>query len=460
VTSDTTAIAAISARARWRFVKYPAMIPAGAFMSRLLYVCHATAEWEATGTPLIASCYMAHALRAGHEVAVIVPGSRAVKIPGITSIVVPPALEEPWSIAAYAKAAEDVAGGDRIRRFDPDLVHVIDWLNLPSGVLKALGELRVPVVRHLWNCEDLCAFTEPICFMPDGRRCQVLTASQCGECVVRRLGQINMNFHGFIDRAIEQLVQLRAAQVQAIGTKLIAKWQTFHHHLDNLYSVVIFPCSSFRRYAEDLFPFGSVRRETIEHGVVERAITGLLPAKATPHFLFLGPFTDRKGWPIVEAAFSRLLSERPGSAMLRAYGASPQSKLSSVPGVSLLPPFAPSQLEAVLSWGSVGLVPSLFETFSRVCREFLAHGLAVVGSDAFGIPEAVIHGQNGLIIGHPSAEGLYQALIALLDEPGLHARLQAGARATRVRTQAEEFSELGALYQSLIAARPRRAFTA
>jgi glycosyltransferase involved in cell wall biosynthesis len=181
--------------------------------------------------------------------------------------------------------------------------------------------------------------------------------------------------------------------------------------------------------------------------------------KSTPHCVFLGPCTDRKGWPAIEGAFSRLLRERPGSVMLRAYGAPAQSQLSSMPGASLLPAFYPSQLSDILGWGSVGLVPSPFETFSRVCREFLCHGLAVVGSDAFGIPEAVTDGENGLLIGHPTAEGLYRALVRLLDEPGLHDRLQAGARRTKIRTEAEEFSELNALYGSMIAAGSRSRIT-
>ena len=358
-------------------------------MSRLLYVVHALPDWDPSGTPLVTTSYMTQAIEAGHEVAVAIPAlpdSRTVQMPGITVIPMARAGELPWALMAYTKAPDDIPGSAQVKKFHPDLVHVIDWVHFPSGLLKALRELQVPIIRHMWSLEDMCAFIDPICFLPDHRPCQTLSENQCGECIVRRLVNVRTSVDGPIDQVIEQFTKSRALNVEHFAKRMNTKWQTFQRHLESLYTVIVFPCNSFRKYAEGLFPFASVRCETIEHGLAEPAVAMQTPAERPPHFVFLGPCESRKGWPIIEAAFSRILDQRPGSLQLRAYGASPQSPLSSRQGVSLLPSFSYSRLSEILTGAHVGLLPSFFETFSRACREFLAHGLAVVGSEAYGIP--------------------------------------------------------------------------
>jgi glycosyltransferase involved in cell wall biosynthesis len=130
-----------------------------------------------------------------------------------------------------------------------------------------------------------------------------------------------------------------------------------------------------------------------------------------------------------------------------------RTPLTGLPGVELLDGFPPSALPAMLAGCDVGLVPSPFETFNRVCREMLAYGMPVIGSDAFGIPEAVADGVNGLIIGPPSVAGLTNAIRRLLDEDGLLATLTEGARATPLCSPEDEFAELTQLYRTMA---PRR----
>ena len=420
-------------------------------MSRLLYVVHALPAWEASGSPLIAQSYMIQALQAGHQVAVAFPHpNKPFAAPaGITAIPLPPAPEKPWALMAYGKAATDVPGTELFAKFKPDIIHIVDWVGLPSGVLKALRKVRVPILRHLWNFEDLCAFNEPIRYLPDYRPCRTLTAETCGDCAVRQLGHVQSAIDGPIDQVIAQLTQSRAAMAQDFTDRMRAKWQVFQRHLDTIYDALVFPCPSFRAYAESLYSFGRIPRHTIEPGIRADLIKSPGRPIDIPRLLFLGPCTSRKGWPVIEAALSRLLTERPGCVRLRAYGAPPQSPLSSFQGVELLPAFDPSRLGEILAWGDVGLAPSPFETFNRVCREFLAQGLPVIGSDAFGIPDAVSDGVNGLIIGHPTPDGLYQAIVRLLDRDGLLAHLQTGAQTSQVRTQAQEFADLSALYRSM-----------
>src|SRR5208283_3345866 len=98
-----------------------------------------------------------------------------------------------------------------LKKFRPDVVHIVDWVNLPTGLLAAVKALGVPVVRHLWNMEDLCAFNEPIRFHAGNRLCRApLSEAQCGECLVRRLGTIRASLDGPIDEVMAKLAETRA----------------------------------------------------------------------------------------------------------------------------------------------------------------------------------------------------------------------------------------------------------
>nr|MDA8267314.1 glycosyltransferase family 1 protein [Actinomycetota bacterium] len=94
-----------------------------------------------------------------------------------------------------------------------------------------------------------------------------------------------------------------------------------------------------------------------------------------------------------------------------------------------------------------------FETYHRVTREYLAAGLAVVGSTAFGITDIVVPGANGLSFDHAEPGSLVRAVTALADDRLLLSRLQSGARATAIRSVAEEVDDLQALYRQLVPAR-------
>jgi colanic acid/amylovoran biosynthesis glycosyltransferase len=60
--------------------------------------------------------------------------------------------------------------------------------------------------------------------------------------------------------------------------------------------------------------------------------------------------------------------------------------------------------------------------------EALACGLPVISTPVTGIPEAVRHGENGLIVPSGDAAALADAVALLMRDPALLARLRAGAR--------------------------------
>lgn len=112
-------------------------------------------------------------------------------------------------------------------------------------------------------------------------------------------------------------------------------------------------------------------------------------------------------------------------------------------------PYKPEQLPGLLQSPDVGLSPSRFETFHRVTREYLKAGLPVLGSTAFGIPDIVRQERNGLLFDVGDACAFRQAVLRILDDRTLLARLSAGARETPVRSTEDELLDLCREYEGI-----------
>lgn len=107
--------------------------------------------------------------------------------------------------------------------------------------------------------------------------------------------------------------------------------------------------------------------------------------------------------------------------------------------------------QAQMARAQVFVLPSYDEGLPMAMLEAMAHGKAIVVTPVGGIPEAVQHGQQGLLVQPGAVDDLAQALVSLVDDAALRARLGDAARA-RV---AERFGtvhvlgRIGALYESL-----------
>lgn len=87
--------------------------------------------------------------------------------------------------------------------------------------------------------------------------------------------------------------------------------------------------------------------------------------------------------------------------------------------------------DEVRSWygrASLFCLPSEQEGFGIVFLEAMASGLPVVSTTAAAIPEVVPHGEAGLLVPPRDPHALAEALLQLLQNPALRARLRAGGR--------------------------------
>jgi glycosyltransferase involved in cell wall biosynthesis len=443
----------------------------------VLLIVHCLPPLEFSGTPAIAAAYARRLTARGLRVSVLYAapapaGATPLRIRtdegGFTRYEIPPApfLWLQWSLrdAAAATPGRAVLLDAVLDRCHPDLAHVLDLVNLPGEWAEALRARGVPLLRQVWNAEDLCGLIEPLAPPARAVVCPApLTPGQCAECCFRQLVTLVLPAGTYpAHQLLERLAWVRAQRLGEFERLLSAKRQQAEQAFRRAYDRIVFPTASFRAFFERTLSLPPERTVVVEPGIDLRE--DRLPAPPESHgpvrFLFLGNLLAEKGIDDLAAVFSHPDLLRRSDYEVTLYGGGNAGALRGLldcnPRVRYRGSYIPDRLPSILRGADVGLSPSRFETFHRVTREYQAAGLAVVGSTAFGIPEAVRDGGNGLLFEAGDVPGFRAAVLRLLDDRALLARLLDGARQTPVRTVDEEIGELLVQYEAVLAESRRR----
>lgn len=443
-------------------------------MPGVLYLVHGLPPEEYTGTPLVAAGYAAGMARRGWETAVVYASPTAdgdadsgvAPGDGVRRFPVQPSESNGllWAIEEYGR-------GDRCEdeRFEavlddvaPDLVHVIDNVSLPLAWPEQAAARGIPVVRTVSAAEDLCGLIVPVSPASDPiGYCEApITPARCARCVAAvfddRWGPTEDGASlpsGPLTEAM--LASRRARLVGALTAKRERAWRQF----EDVFDLVLFSTDAWRRYFEATLPIDPSRARVLPMGIelhdwpAER--TRRTRAAGVPLVLVWATTLEAaRGVVDVVAAFTdpRLLA-RDDYRLVVHGGGDPRllDALTAVnPQVEIAGRYEAPQLPRLLAEADVGLSASLFETFHRVTREYLLAGLPVVANPTFGISDLIRHGENGLIYEHTRPGSLADAVITLLDDPALEARLADGARRTPVRSVDDEVDELAAIYEEVL----------
>lgn len=156
----------------------------------ILYVCHNTYAVEKSGVPLIADRYAKRCLEIGYNVGILTPSDDKInyklniKNKNNINYFNWPSLKD-WSIKAFSDNLYDNFREKIIFNFKPDIVHILDWINIRPDFLDFIKELKIPIVKHVLNFEDYCALTSPIYKNYDGKPCKPrLTTEKCTKCIL------------------------------------------------------------------------------------------------------------------------------------------------------------------------------------------------------------------------------------------------------------------------------------
>jgi glycosyltransferase involved in cell wall biosynthesis len=170
------------------------------------------------------------------------------------------------------------------------------------------------------------------------------------------------------------------------------------------------------------------------------AVPAKLPARgcqdAEPVLLFLGHLLRDKGVYDLVRAFARVVARFPRARLvLGGIGNIVEvTQLAKQLGIQervACPGWlGPQQKDAALANSTVFVLPSYAEGMPIALLEAMSWGLPVIATPVGGIPQVVTSEANGLLVDPGNVDSLADALMRLLRDPALSARLGQAARKT------------------------------
>ena len=112
-----------------------------------------------------------------------------------------------------------------------------------------------------------------------------------------------------------------------------------------------------------------------------------------------------------------------------------------------------SDVATVLSAFDVFAFPSLNEGMGKAIVEAMAMGKPVIASDVGGIPDLVVHGENGLLVPPANSEALANAVLDLYENPDKRKKMgEAGKRIAAEYGVDAMLRKIDALYETCLKA--------
>jgi glycosyltransferase involved in cell wall biosynthesis len=147
---------------------------------------------------------------------------------------------------------------------------------------------------------------------------------------------------------------------------------------------------------------------------------------------FVGRLVPQKGLPYLLAAAEMLSSRQPRLHFVIVGDGPLASELQSAAARIAAGRFLflgeRSDVHRLMRPFDLLVVPSEWEGLPIVNLEAMATGIPVVAFDIDGIPEAIVHGETGLLVPHRDRRALAAAISQLLEDPAQRQRMGADGR--------------------------------
>lgn len=175
------------------------------------------------------------------------------------------------------------------------------------------------------------------------------------------------------------------------------------------------------------------------------------PRTSPPVVLFLGRLGRRKGTFDLINAFAKTLEQVPDAQLVCAGDGAIAEALALAERLGIRDKvecpgwLSPAVTRERLGLATIFILPSYAEGLPMALLEAMSWALPVIATPVGGIPQAVRHGENGLLVSPGNVQEIADALIRLLTNPAERARLGGAAR----RTVEESFSLQAAIKQLL-----------
>lgn len=381
------------------------------------------------GAEILLLALRAGLMRRGHEALLLASSACPAGVARLADATCAGALSRRRALLQVANPSAVAALRRTLRTFRPDVVHIGLYLTqLSPWILATLGE--VPALYHAHWYRAVCPTGTK--WLPGGTECKVRAGTAC----------------------------LREGCVNVLDWPLRMLQARVNRRLMGRVSAVVATSGAVARH---------LRREGLEPvEVVRPGVPRVLSrVELAPHptVAFAGRLEREKGALVLLEAFARACRVLPTARLLLAGTGSQDASLDrslrtlGIEEQVVRLGFVPHEkLGERLSGAWVHVVPSLFpEPFGLAAAEAMMRGVAVIASATGGLPEIVAHEQSGLLLPPGDVGALSDALVRLLGDRQLAARMGARGRAYAEATLDEDgFVEafLG-IYRRLLAERRR-----
>lgn len=266
--------------------------------------------------------------------------------------------------------------------FQPDLIHTHSIQTMGCGYFDHINQSRIPLVVTVHDCWWICA--RQFMIAADGRYCfqDKIDPMQCGYCT---------NEHKeTVKRYSELRNQLNKADLLLFPSK-------FHHQLHITNNFATDKC---------LVNKNGVRLPTPDYKKRDRTTDKVI-------FAFVGGPGEIKGANLIIQAFQKISSDKYELWIVDAaknVGKSWHDKHHwDIPGeIHFVPPYSQDTMDDFFADVDVLLFPSQWkESFGLTVREALARNIWVIATDAGGLVEDLVDGENASVI---PLDGQYKPL--------------------------------------------------
>lgn len=378
---------------------------------------------------------------------------------------------------------------DVFMRFKPQVVHIQNLPGFCGSVVKLIKSKGIPTVISLPNYWYLCPRVELIdC---KGEVCEdYFNGAKCVVCIphisrrrvkimemftfmsiltLHRVSNINKRTREFFRSLYYLFFDLLVPSKKTNKT-----YEEAHFSINSSLGDIKNPFYVRRKRlienlndADVIIAKSKFQRELyVKHGVDESKIKALpsgidvaelVKTKISEDYSFsikfgyIGVLAPWKGVHVLVKAFSKINQKR---SKLLIFGGGDKSyeeylrNLAKGFNVEFKGGYDYKKLKDILSNIDVGVVPSIwYEVFGQTVVQLLSAKIPVIGSNIGGIPDLVIHNENGLLFKAGDVEDLARKMETIVQNPKILRKLRKGIQ--NVKTMQEHASELEEIYVSL-----------
>ena len=432
-------------------------------INRILFVNHNIYPYEVSGTPLTTLNHAVGMAQRGFEVAVLIPSPKVKN--GFTkesssdfTLYQVPAMDK---FDAYFSAIDEDSQSRYMETiegiiddFSPQIVHINDYVYMPSEIIEVFSRKGCIVVREVCNCEELCHRDYPV--IASGLNGQLCTGpekpNKCAKCF-QTLSASATRKHN------------RKETARSIADKIETRFEHVRRLYQDAVDKVLFTSEPFKNYFTQFVPVAENKIAVIPRGFqfdYTRRVNHERETGDAIHFAFIGNIMFSKGIDVVLKAFEKIVGEY-RNFVLHLYGniVNPEYRQwigelqRSFPNRLINHgPFNKDSLPTIADGIDVCIIPSYFDTYNRVLREILYLGIPVIVTDFFGA-YIVEDGKNGFKIPIGDDEALAQKMADIIDNPSMIKHLSRGAENTQIPSLEQEIDQLVETYNDLYNQSPR-----